>query len=365
MTMTIRSILERYYSDYLKTSFITKQELEELLELFAIIMPGNEQDLTDYFKDKEIIDLSTETETTDNGMLELLRSRELKGDQRSALWLQERMKYITASVSGACAGLTGKVSRENLMLEKASLGQFRSFMGGYYTDMGNIFEPVTNSYYCALNNKRIHDFGLIANKKEPYTFLAASTDGVTSDLINIEIKTLVGRFPNGKVKKEYYHQMQHQMECLDLERSDFVEVRYDQYADLKDLRRVGKDNCGLIAEIYDMETKRYEYEYSSTINPNIDRLAAWQETRSNIISGYATSILVRWIPWVQNVYSCIRVDRDPKWIANIGPLLLKFYQELQVLKADQPRVQKIIMERSQRIHKRRTEGQELFSDCLL
>lgn len=58
----------------------------------------------------------------------------------------------------------------------------------------------------------------------------------------IEIKTLARR-AIGKVKREYHHQMQHQMFCLDLERTHFIEAKYVEWgADTVDAWRTAKSN---------------------------------------------------------------------------------------------------------------------------
>jgi len=298
----------------------------------------------------------------------MLHSRELVGDQRTAEWKIQRHKFITASVSAACAGIMGPASRENQLLEKASMGKYSPFKGGFYTDIGNIYEPVTNSYYCHINNTRIHDFALIPNNKPGWEFLAASTDGVAergTELTNIEIKTLPGRVPDGKVKKMYYHQMQHQMECLGLNHSDFIEVKYEQLTQLPDPDPDTDRSrpMGIIAEMYS-ELDGYCYEYSPA-GADLTELQRWQSLREPIIAAYTDRVFVCWIYWVQTHYSCIRVERDPTWITSIGPVLRQFYNEMIELRKDQRRVQQMIRERETRTNNRRNAGNILFNDCLI
>jgi hypothetical protein len=390
MSLCVKSIIRNYYNDYLKASYITQTELEELVLLFGIIyeelrsnsnsnsnsnfdldpFPPTIEDIQHCLTAKIIkLDLCTAVATTlsmdkNTDKLHLLHQRELAGDQRTAEWLLQRVQFITASVSAACAGLMGKASRENQLLEKASNGAYRSFMGGYYTDIGNIYEPVTNSHYNHVNNTRIHDFALIPNDKAPL-FLAASTDGVTSDLVNIEIKTLPGRYPDGKVKKEYGHQVQHQMECLGLEQTDFVEAKYEEYGSFEEMALKKTEYCGIIAEIYNVTDEYYEYEYSPVVNSDMDALLKWQQTRNDIIASTPGVLFTRWLYWTQIAYSCINVKRDPTWIKTMGPLLQQFQDEVTALRAQPRKVQQMIQQREQRIHKRRTANNELFHDCML
>lgn len=372
MTLLTR-IIDQYYRDYQQTEVITHSEFDELVELLGIIFDGldeespGREDITSVLKPR-VIDLDLSANPKDpaiHSKLESLRHRQLVGDQRSEQWLQERVKYITASICAACAGLMGQATRTNQLLEKASGGTYRTFFGGYYTDIGNIFEPITNMYYCHVNNTQIYDFGLIPNDTQPYDFLGASTDGVATsngqgrELVNIEIKTLPGRVPNGKVKKEYYHQMQQQMFCLGLEQSDFLEAKYKE---LDQLVVQNDKPIGIIIELWSNDG--FEYEYSP-IGISLDKLKQWADTREQILKNSSSLLFLRWIYWTQTHYSCINVKRDPKWIVEIGPLLKQFYDEVQELKANPKKLAQMIRDREVKAHTKKSMGNPLFSDCMI
>lgn len=377
-TEIIKMALEKYYKDYVTTAVLTQTEFQELEMLFGVIFkelnlvaPSLEQIRTVLTELRppelplRIIPLVFQDSDANSikSYLDSLHSRELSGDQRTAEWKMQRNNFITASVSAACAGLMGPASRLNQLLEKASMGAYSPFKGGYYTDIGNIFEPVTNSHYSYINNTRIHDFALIPNNKPGWEFLAASTDGVAqrgTELTNIEIKTLPGRVPDGKVKKVYYHQMQHQMECLGLEHSDFIEVKYEEYQSLPT-----EENrpIGVIAELYNNEGF-YDYEYSPA-GATLSEIKRWMKLREPIIRDNTEAVFTRWIYWVQTHYSCLRVERDPTWLQSVGPALKQFFTEMVELRRDQKKVQQLIRDRDLKSHNKRTEGNTLFSDCLL
>lgn len=375
-------MIERYYKDYINNEIVTEGELSELETLFGIInneignsvSPTKLQllELINQLRlDKKLnpvrvypISLGV-SETRPETYLDMLRKRELVGDQRTAEWKMQRHKFITASVSAACAGMMGPASREIQLLEKASMGQYCPFKGGYYTDIGNIYEPVTNSYYSYINSTRIHDFALIPNNRPGWEFLAASTDGVAergTELTNIEIKTLPGRVPDGKVKKMYYHQMQHQMECLGLNHSDFIEVKYEQLTKLPDTDTdTDTRPMGIIAELYSV-SHGYCYEYSPA-GADLKELMRWQTLRESVIQGYTDRVFVCWIYYTQTHYSCIRVERDPTWIKTVGPALRQFYNDMIELRKDQRRVQQMIRDRELRSHNKHNNS--LFNDCML
>lgn len=372
-------VLERYYKDYIQSSILTESEFAELHSLFVIIF----QDLqTIGPTEKELMEMLQELRGTQEALqllpivfdknqsqsqsyIDMLHNRELQGDQRTAEWKNQRQNFITASVSAACAGLMGPASRENQLLEKASYGQYTSFKGGYYTDIGNIYEPVTNSYYSYINNTRIHDFALIPSDNAEWYFLAASTDGVAvrgTELTNIEIKTLPGRIPDGKIKKIYAHQMQHQMACLGLNHSDFVEVKYEEMHMLPDQDHVRP--IGVIAELWSVSEGMCVYEYSPA-GATLAELKQWQQIREPIIREYEDRLFIRWIYWLQTHYSCIRVNRDPNWLKDVGPALKKFYSDMIELRKDQKRVQQMIRDREMRVHNKRTANNELFHECFI
>jgi hypothetical protein len=385
MTLTLTStVIERYYKDYINNEIVTEGELSELEMLFGIIyneignsVPPTKLQLLELINqlrlDKKLSPVHVypirfrESVSETRTYLDMLHSRELVGDQRTAEWKMQRHKFITASVSAACAGIMGPASRENQLLEKASMGQYSPFNGGYYTDIGNIYEPVTNSYYSYINNTRIHDFALIPSNRPGWEFLAASTDGVAergTELTNIEIKTLPGRVPDGKVKKMYYHQMQHQMECLGLNHSDFIEVKYQQLTKLLDTDTdTDTRPMGIIAELYSA-SGGHCYEYSPA-GSDLQELMRWQNLREPIMEGYTDRVFVCWIYWVQTHYSCIRVERDPTWIKTVGPALRQFYNDMIELRKDQRRVQQMIRDREVRSHNKRNTGNSLFNDCMI
>lgn len=361
----MESIVKRWYSEYTNASYVTKEELAELLELLHII---NQRIGTIGEIDGDAIGeglaalVRPPPNTIESARLDSFRSRQLTGEQGSAQWLRERHMYITASISAACAGLMGPSARENQILEKASFGAYSPFKGGYYTQKGNLFEDVTAGYYSYINGKKIWPFGLIPHQDPKYGFLAASTDGVTDDLINIEIKTLVGRQPDRTtVKKEYYHQMQQQMACLGLDQTDFIEVKY------KELTALPKENeaniagrVGVILEWWIIPQGTFEYVYSPMGLSPAD-LVTWEKQhleQSGPSQVPAQGIYIRSIYWKMTDYLCRRIPRDPKWINTMGPKLKAFWDEVLKLRVNS-------QELSQRIQNKDVRGEPSFDTCML
>ena len=298
-------------------------------------------------------------------MLNALRARQLTGDQRSVEWLMQRVNYITASVSAACAGLMGAGSRESQLLEKASGGSYRTFLGGYHTDMGNIFEDLTASHYGKLNGTRVHDFRLIPHDDPEFSFLGASTDGITDELTNIEIKTLAGRPLDSKIKKEYYHQMQHQMACLGLAKTHFLEAKYETFKTLKDAHTSSlktKLPYGIVLEFYGEETG-FKYVYSPDCGDQ--DVMDWAEKTASTPS--EDGVFIRRIYWCMTGYQMKVVQRDPAWIKEMGPALKTFWAELTELKSQPDKVQAMIKARETKKEISRAErsNRPVMLQCLI
>ena len=123
--------------------------------------------------------------------LEVLKQRTSNSCQRTIEWKNERNNFITGSIVSHALGLMGQSARKNLLIEKASNGSIQSFFGCQSTHFGNIYEVITKYIYEKTYDTKINEFNQI--KHDKIDFLAASTDGVTDELINIEIKALFSR----------------------------------------------------------------------------------------------------------------------------------------------------------------------------
>jgi len=100
---------------------------------------------------------------------------------------------------------------------------------------GQKYEPLSVKIYEYVYNTKIGDFGCIQH--ENYYFLGASPDGINIDTESkrygrmLEIKNIVNREIDGIPKKEYWIQMQLQMEVCDLDECDFLETKFTEYND--------------------------------------------------------------------------------------------------------------------------------------
>lgn len=289
-----------------------------------------------------------------------LYKRTKKNAQGTQEWLNDRHNYISGSITAHAANHMGYIARLNLILEKATFGEYRTFFGGKATHYGTRYESVSNDIYCYRNNTQIHEFGIIPHKN--ISFLGASTDGVSNELRNIEIKSPYSRVPNGKVKKEYMHQMQSQMECLGLIVTDFIEVKYQEYNGLNEmLKRIEcNPEYGCMIEIHNTTTNQLEYIYSPIkLCEDSDQLANWVDYQHKKLTKSANQLHVRDIYWRVEVYSCIEIKKDPNWLKNNYDELKKFWDEVIELRNNKEKLNALLLDRELKKSMRRNQFKEI------
>lgn len=164
--------------------------------------------------------------------------------QRTQEWYSNRYNLITAS--NAYKIFESQAMQNQLIYEKckplASLGplgqtdeDFKFVNVNSPLHWGQKYEPVSVMIYEEKFKTIIEDFGCI--KHDKYNFLGASPDGINVDETNerygrmLEIKNIVNREIDGIPKKEYWIQMQLQMEVCDLDECDFLETKFIEYED--------------------------------------------------------------------------------------------------------------------------------------
>ena len=297
---------------------------EKVMNPFEKAMKNdNEVDWSDYLDN--LTDLFDESDLPPEKIQKLLEKS--RTNQKSDEWLRMRHNYITGSIVSDACGIKGPAARRNLLLEKVSFGEYRNFFGSAATDWGERFEPVANGIYCYRNKCKVYDFGLIPHQE--HEFLAASTDGVTEHLINLEIKCPISREINGKVPKHYWHQVQHQLEVLDIDMSHFLECRFYTYQDLENFLHDFNyprehQEKGVLIEIVRDTGKEY---ICSPIELHLDsdQLVEWWERTSEKLADTVYNTYF----WVLEQYSCQEIKRDPDWFKTMKPIMDDFWREVE------------------------------------
>jgi putative phage-type endonuclease len=250
-----------------------------------------------------------------------------KYKQGSKEWLDQRLNYLTASTISAAIGANGQAARKALLLNKASYGKLNNFTGNHATQHGNKFEPVANALYSLRNNNvTIHEFGMITNEK--YPILGVSPDGILEDRM-LEIKCPYSRIIDGKIKKEYYHQMQEQMAVCEYDMCDFLECKLEVLDETTFWYEYNsfKQEKGVIISVLNREDNFSSiiYKYSD-LNLTEEELHKWI---NDILENEACFNMTF---WKLAVYNCQSVYRDPDWIVRYYPLLEQFWSEVEYLR---------------------------------
>ncbi len=247
--------------------------------------------------------------------------------QRTLAWLLFRYNIISAS--NAYKAYESQSTINQLIYEKCRPMKQESDMNmpvnvNSTLHWGQKYEPVSVMFYEHTYKTKIADFGCI--KHEIYDFIGASPDGINDDPSSerhgrmLEIKNIVNREITGIPKKEYWIQMQLQMEVCDLDECDFLETKFVEYEDYNAyLNDTTTDKMkGFIMYFTTKDAKPfYVYKPLDLENEDADE---WEQTN---MDKYQEQGLI-WIKncyWKLDIVSCVLVTRNKQWFAdNVGQL---------------------------------------------
>ena len=245
----------------------------------------------------------------------------IQPDQRSDEWYQFRHKIITASNAWKAFDSPSLVN--SLIYEKcAPYVKHSSPTNGYINTesplhWGQKYEPLSIMIYEHQYSTSIGEFGCLPHDK--YPFLGASPDGINISVNNprfgrmLEIKNIVNREITKIPKKEYWIQMQLQMEVCDLNECDFLETRFVEYATEDEYYEDGDEfvtsdgkKKGKLLLFYENNAPLYEY-YVPSIH---GEYTSWEEDK---FLKHENKMFMRTIYWKMDEFSCILVLRNKLW----------------------------------------------------
>jgi putative phage-type endonuclease len=233
-------------------------------------------------------------------------------DQRTDAWHTKRGEMLTASeiykaVHDASPALKHEIVMTKLLPRPASSG-----FGARALLWGTRLEPIAKHIYCTYiqGGVQIMDTTCIPHRDHP--FLGASPDGilVTADKNDfrygklVEFKCPISReFSNDTpIPSTYYHQMQLQLECTDLDECDYVEMKFREvnYSEWEESTAQYK-SWFAVAEngrvVYrDIDDKRDVQTWRKEMMPNLE--TEWWAT----------------VYWVFEKYRLTTVPRDRTWL---------------------------------------------------
>ena len=253
--------------------------------------------------------------------------------QRTPEWYVTRRNLITAS--NAYKAFESQSARNQLIYEKCQPLLIDANNTGHVNinsslHWGQKYEPISVMYYESTYNTKVKDYGCIQH--DTHKFLGASPDGIISDALlprfgrMLEIKNPVNRDIDGIPKKEYWVQMQLQMETCDLNECDFLETKFVEYVNEQEFNADGcfltslKDEHKGIIMYFSTGEGLPHYVYKPLHMVEEYFLTEWEQKTM-------TEMELKGMIWIKNIYwkleevSCVLVLRNKKWFAdNIGEL---------------------------------------------
>lgn len=242
-------------------------------------------------------------------------------DQRSAQWHSKRSEMITASEVTKAFKDAPPSARRELILKKVE-GAKESDGSGMSAACawGTQFEPVAKHLYCKLNGGgEVIDTSCVVHPV--HSFLGASPDGIYFPPNRsdprwgklIEFKCPISRKfdETTPIPDAYYHQMQMQMECTNLDECDYVEMRFATLTQTEWLSHPA-EHKGRFA-IFDSGKIEYDYELSTNWRASLKK---------------SDDDEFRVVYWVLANWRVANVKRDYKWLETHLPDLKCVWDEV-------------------------------------
>ena len=262
--------------------------------------------------------------------LEVLRNMP-QPEQRTPQWYERRHNLITAS--NAYLAFGSESNQNRLIYEKCqpiNTERFSRVNTESPMHKGQKYEPVSVMLYEKKYATEVEDFGCITH--ETYSFLGASPDGINCDRKSprygrmLEIKNISNRDIKGIPKKEYWIQMQLQMETCKLSECDFLETRFIEYGSQEEFisdgtftrTEDGKEK-GIIVCFTRNEMPIYEYAPIGVSNDDYDK---WE---ADTMKDHANDSWIHNIYWRLDEFSCVLVTRNTQWFDAMMPQMQRIW----------------------------------------
>jgi len=265
-------------------------------------------------------------------------------EQRSKKWYEIRENLLTASSLADALGKGHFQTRDGLLISKTSEQKTNiSKSSRDIMQWGVKYEHVATEFYEYLNNVKIVEFGLIPHPQ--LSVFGASPDGICDigssngyEARMLEIKCPPKRKFTHEVPKHYWMQMQGQLEVCDLEECDFLQVKIEEYSDVKEYEndslvddglQHGKTKDGLPKGLVIAYTKEdsldIEYKFSPWL-ASLDTILNWQKVTLEELKDEYSIYEIRW--WNITRYECTLVRRDKEWWISIIPHIIQFWKDV-------------------------------------
>lgn len=285
-------------------------------------------------------------------------------EQHSKEWFEGRQTCFSATAIASLLNMSDYQQAIEIIMDKTGYYQFTTNENCYH---GTKYEEVASMIYCLRNNVSVYEFGLIKHKN--YDFIGASPDRIVSEYKYNKINktNLIGRMieikvpPKRKIKvneseiydcvcpKNYWTQVQTQLEVCDLDETDFWQLNITEYKTkqdyLNDTRTEyfrTKDNMekGMLIQLIKREFSnnitdeiiysRSKFMYPPKIEMSFVEYNNWLvEQLQKIPNDY---VFDRIIYWRINETKCVTIQRDRQWFNNNLPIFRKFWNYILFLR---------------------------------
>jgi putative phage-type endonuclease len=253
-------------------------------------------------------------------------------EQRTKEWYEKRHNMITASSAGAI--FDTQSSKNRLIYEKCKPFSLGKQSAGGALGWGIKYEPVSVMFYENMYSLKVTDFGCIEHDK--YTFIGASPDGiVTSQSSNrygrmLEIKNPISRNITGSPKKEYWIQMQLQMEVCNLNECDFLETKFVEYANEEDFRNDGTFCSTSLGQLKGIILKflinnEIIHEYLQIYSSEDE----YRNFKQCLLNKYGADTYQGDTYYKLEYYSCILVLRNKDWVKYALPIMKEIWDTIE------------------------------------
>jgi putative phage-type endonuclease len=328
--------------DILESDYIEDDMNDLLEEAFTIF-------ITTFYPERSITDntvtVKIDDEIADNIIetkINILRNIP-QPVQRTPEWYQFRWNLITAS--NAWKAFESQSTINQLIYEKCQPLKNASDIDDEEIKMvntntslhwGQKYEPLSVLIYEHNYKTKVEDFGCIQHPV--YKFIGASPDGIVVDKNSerygrmLEIKNVVSREINGIPKKEYWVQMQLQMEVCDLDECDFLETKFTEYPDSDSYKNdiISSDKMkGIIIYFHTKDGKPF-YVYKPLEFIDESDITKWEDDTLNLYQSEEYKYTyMKFIYWKLEVLSCVLVLRNREWFKNNVPQIEKVWNIIE------------------------------------
>jgi len=249
--------------------------------------------------------------------------------QRTVEWYATRRQLFSASNLWKLFGTPSQYN--SLIYEKCKDMKIMEFEGDILTpnarNWGVKYEPVSvlvyeHKYDTRINNK----YGCIPHEVYP---IGASPDGINVKENHpkyghlLEIKNIYNREMNGIPSKEYWIQMQIQMETCRLEYCDFLETRFKEYSQ----EQYDDDHIHEYKGIILFFIPRIEDEHRSQfvyVPLFLENTNKWVEEKMSEMADFY--ILYTQTYWYLDEMFCTEIERNDVWFSASVPKMIEGWE---------------------------------------